>query len=472
MLNNQKSDIYYLEKLSQKIEEKLDWGSISKWTERNFQELSDLIDQNVKYKISVTTLKRIMGRLEKKKAPHLKTLNNLAHFMGYENWTHYKMTVEGNDEAFDFFKNQPENYSLAESRSPFKTGQAATEPEFAEALPEKKRRAWQTILMIAAIAVVSSGLGYWVALSSQSEPENGSGSFDAISKKDNNKGSQPLGGENVMRLTHENFNYEKSRFDIGVEYYLPDIDINNVNLIRFDGNLRYLSIDNESRQGIASHTYTKSGLYPVKIFSGKQTMAHLTVVVPTKDWVGEVFFEKNREQVHTFNPRQKNEVAELKDRLSRTHGRFWVKYKNFENFPVKAANFVLKTRFRNIPTNNETRDGNSFVEVLGDKNKIRIQVTNLNSQGRYYQVFSEQKHETSSGPLAFKVNLSEWQTLMIEDRNKSLTIKLGDSIVHQTTYEQPLGYIKGFIFSFAGLGEVDYLRIYSLQDELMYEEEF
>ena len=99
-------------------------------------------------------------------------------------------------------------------------------------------------------------------------------------------------------------------------------------------------------------------------------------------------------------------------------------------------------------------------------------MSNPSAKTGFFQVFSEQKEQVKSGPLAFRADLSQWQELTIENRNKHLTIKLGDKVLYQTTYEQPLGAVKGFLFNFTGLGEIDYLNMYNLDDKLVYKEEF
>jgi hypothetical protein len=68
------------------IESRLGWGDAAKWTNYDFEKLSEEIDQNTGIRLSVTTLKRIWGRLKYDSAPTLTTLNTLAQFAGYADW--------------------------------------------------------------------------------------------------------------------------------------------------------------------------------------------------------------------------------------------------------------------------------------------------------------------------------------------------------------------------------------------------
>lgn len=68
------------------IEDKLHWGDSAHWTNYDFERLSDQIDLATGVRLSVTTLKRIWGKLKYESDPTLTTLNTLAQYAGYANW--------------------------------------------------------------------------------------------------------------------------------------------------------------------------------------------------------------------------------------------------------------------------------------------------------------------------------------------------------------------------------------------------
>jgi cytochrome b561 len=70
----------------QLIETRLGWGKMEAWTNYDFEKLSDVIHESTGVQLSVTTLKRIWGRLKYENAPTLTTLNALAQFAGYADW--------------------------------------------------------------------------------------------------------------------------------------------------------------------------------------------------------------------------------------------------------------------------------------------------------------------------------------------------------------------------------------------------
>lgn len=75
-----------LERCRQFIEEKLDWGDSTRWQNQDFETLSGLIFERTHVRLSVSTLKRLWGKIPYDSTPNLSTLNALAQFVGYGSW--------------------------------------------------------------------------------------------------------------------------------------------------------------------------------------------------------------------------------------------------------------------------------------------------------------------------------------------------------------------------------------------------
>jgi hypothetical protein len=71
------------------IEKKLSWGSSDKWSNFDFEKLSETVLSNTGVRLSSTTLKRVWGRLKYDHAPTTTTLNTLARYAGYESWREF-----------------------------------------------------------------------------------------------------------------------------------------------------------------------------------------------------------------------------------------------------------------------------------------------------------------------------------------------------------------------------------------------
>lgn len=75
------------------IEQSLNWGSSENWTNQDFENLSEKIFEKTQVRLSVSTLKRIWGKVRYDSSPTPATLNVLAKFVGLENWRTFRQTM-------------------------------------------------------------------------------------------------------------------------------------------------------------------------------------------------------------------------------------------------------------------------------------------------------------------------------------------------------------------------------------------
>lgn len=71
------------------IEQKLNWGGSSNWSSYDFGKLSDIIQDKTGVMLSVTTLKRLWGKLKYDNLPSITTLNTLAQFLDFKDWREF-----------------------------------------------------------------------------------------------------------------------------------------------------------------------------------------------------------------------------------------------------------------------------------------------------------------------------------------------------------------------------------------------
>ena len=73
-----------LNTLKADIESYLGWGKINQWTNYDFERLSDQIEEKTSVRLSVSTLKRIFGKVQYQGDPSQNTLNTLCKFIGHQ----------------------------------------------------------------------------------------------------------------------------------------------------------------------------------------------------------------------------------------------------------------------------------------------------------------------------------------------------------------------------------------------------
>lgn len=83
-------DTEYLQLGIKLIEQKLNWPASNEWRNYEFTELSEKILDATGVNLSVTTLKRVFGKVKYESLPSSATLNALAAFLGYKSWMDFK----------------------------------------------------------------------------------------------------------------------------------------------------------------------------------------------------------------------------------------------------------------------------------------------------------------------------------------------------------------------------------------------
>ncbi|WP_298739811.1 hypothetical protein [uncultured Chitinophaga sp.] len=84
------NNIELLQQCCRLIEEQLGWGSSDNWQNQDFEALSSRIFERTQVALSVSTLKRVWGKVKYDNFPSLTTLNTLAIFAGFEHWRDYR----------------------------------------------------------------------------------------------------------------------------------------------------------------------------------------------------------------------------------------------------------------------------------------------------------------------------------------------------------------------------------------------
>lgn len=78
-----------IRKCCAQIEKDIQWGPSDRWTNQDFDRLSEIIFQKTKIKLSVSTLKRVWGKVNYTSLPSAITLNALAIYNGYGSWREF-----------------------------------------------------------------------------------------------------------------------------------------------------------------------------------------------------------------------------------------------------------------------------------------------------------------------------------------------------------------------------------------------
>ena len=109
---NNSFEINYIRTCLELAEARLNRGDSSEWTTYDFEKLSEAIEEATGVMLSVTTLKRLWGKLKYTNMPATTTLNTLAQFAGYADWREFKRLIAPLPGAFPSTREAGGNGSL------------------------------------------------------------------------------------------------------------------------------------------------------------------------------------------------------------------------------------------------------------------------------------------------------------------------------------------------------------------------
>jgi len=97
MENNLETD--YIQRCLKLAEIRFDRGTNSEWSSYDFEKLSESIQEATGVVLSVTTLKRLWGKLSYTNTPAITTLNTLAQYAGYEDWGSFRRKLSAGNNS-------------------------------------------------------------------------------------------------------------------------------------------------------------------------------------------------------------------------------------------------------------------------------------------------------------------------------------------------------------------------------------
>ncbi|ATL46433.1 hypothetical protein COR50_04165 [Chitinophaga caeni] len=89
-MDNNKNN-YFISHCLELIEKQFDHGDSREWSQYDFEKLGNDIQEKTGVVLSVSTLKRLYGRVKYESAPSLSTLNALANYLGSADWRAFKI---------------------------------------------------------------------------------------------------------------------------------------------------------------------------------------------------------------------------------------------------------------------------------------------------------------------------------------------------------------------------------------------
>ncbi len=413
-----------LEALLQQVEIRFNRGSSSSWKNRDFEDLNFEIYKSTKVTISALTLKRIFGKIKTSDDyfPQKATQKALQHYAGTE-------TTRSNSST--------KKETIVETQ-PLSTSQ--------KVYPLKKHSSKMGRLGIALslVGVLLFFLFVKPIIWDNQLPGNGV----------------------ITLLTTEGFNPKTAQFS----YTTPN-DRDSFG-ISFDESYKNVYVPNGKSQR-ASYYFQYPGLYWVKMMHNERVVSDtIPIYVATKGWqaLGYYFDQKYTERYFPINITRctKSGIFHPTKRDLYCSGMDTGKIAvvRFDNFtPTKASgdDFTIDTQLKNPDEWSGIRCNSIYLYVVGRLGVIRLRFTNPGcSYWIDYQLSEKMIQNKNSDMSGFTFDLSNWQNLRIENRNKQVQLFVNNKQRFVDSYTKSIGEIVGVTILFHGNG---YIKSYQLTDK-------
>jgi hypothetical protein len=399
-----------------RIETMLGWGSSQIWTSYDFEKLSEQIHEVTSVRLSVTTLKRIWGKLKYESAPTVTTLNVLARFAGYPDWRSFTHDLDS---------------------VPVGTGQPEPLPETVPLLMNVKSRfSYYWFLLLIPFVII----GYTITLSFKktTSPKVESNQFSFRASK--------AIGEGVPNSVVFHYNARAAKTDS--VFIAQTWDISRKTIV-------------SKHKQDHSAIYYYPGFFKAKLIVDNQVVKNQDLWITTKGWLCLVedasvplYLEKG-ECV-------KNGIVEVNEAILKKYNLTLnpkaprVRFFNQRNLgDLLNDNFTFETWVKN-----DFQKGTNYcqpVEVLIQckDDVIIIPLTAKACTGDLSLIFCNESLSSKNSDLSkFGADLSQWTKLRVETINKRATIYVNNQAAYSLAFSSQATAIVGVQYRFNGTGAV------------------
>lgn len=395
------------------IEAQLGWGASKDWMNQDFQLLSDQIFEKTRVRLSITTLKRVWGKVNYTSAPSISTLNTLALFLGHENWSTFKQN------------HKPIPIPPVETKKVFR---------FSKSLAATLI----IVLVVSTILLLTSG--------GKELPKQYSA--DKLEKITFSSRPVTLGLPNSVV-----FNYE-----------FVDIEPDSCFIQQSWNDALTFEIDKNGQE--ASGIYYYPGYFRAKLIANDQILKEHDIHIRTNGWMGTLGDSEIPRYLYKEDIQQSG-VLKLNDQLyEEVHAMDLDKaalltYHFFDDFgKVSGDDFQFETRFRNTYKKSNGICQHTRILVHGKDGTLIIPFSIPGCISDLEIFMAGHAINGKSNDLsAFGTDIHNWQDLKCIVKGEQVQIYLNDQLIREFTAPYALGDIVGFKFRFMGAGEIDYVRL-------------
>lgn len=438
------NELRFFNECKKQVETKLNWIDSDNWKQRDFEYLIELIFDKSKIKLSLSTLKRIWAK-DFEGSPQLNTLNALSVFLGYKDWSDFKIS---NDSSIP--DQQFENLSTVKKESPKIRAK------------QKKAKYGRIIVLLSILLIIIIFLT--LLRNYKFNFINRTDSIDTSLVKFSSKTTVLNGAPNSVI-----FNYDISKIDFDSAFIQQSWDKRRRFKIKKEDNF-YSSI------------YYFPGFHRAKLIINDQIVKEHNIHITTDGWM--CLVQKDFENpVPIYIPSGdltiNNQIYVSKNILKANsidtkNTDYYVSYHNIKDFgDITADNFTFETQIKNSTDEGGLICQSCYIILICEYGWMNIPITTPGCVSNISLTVSDYRLSSQTNDMsAFGCDLNKWQKIKFKCINKNLNINIEDKEVYTLSYNDELGKLKGLMYLFHGTGAIQYVKILDKEDNISFIEEF
>lgn len=422
---------FYIAQCKTLIEQKLAWGNSEQWQNQDFETLSEKIFEETKIQLSITTLKRIWGKVRYDSTPNLATLNALVQFIGYENW---RIFISAH-----LHKENPPPQETTINEVVIKQEEAT---KIRTVIPKLLSRQLFKKTWIIAGGVIF--LGILIV-------------FLSFQKK-------------VKLLTYSNVVFKSKPVTLGLpntvvfQYDASNSNADSVFIQQSWDSQRRFKVAKEQKE--YTSTYYYPGYFRAKLILNDSIVKEHDVFIETDGWLGTI----DKDSIPIYFSKSEVQQGELmgisaKDfslqNIDLQGNIFWTSLFNVNrNNVAPSDNFTFEIEVKNTFNQGNGVCQHTRIVLLCTEGVHVIPLSIKGCVGELNLVLGNENIEGKTKDLsAFGVNFSDWVRVRCEVKNRHAQIFLNDKLAYEGDFQYSIGQIIGTKIRFAGTGQVRNFQI-------------
>lgn len=419
-INNK--DKQLLDTVKNEISIRLGKKSQEEWSQKDFEYVIYLIENDSGTQISLSTLKRIWKN-EYSRLPHIATLNALSQLAFSKDWMTLKHGITQNKDT-----------SLkSRIRKP------------------KKSKVW--FAFVSLLVVVS------VILFLPSSKEKDKVQYDPESISFSCKTS----GENIVPNS------------VVFQYDVESVHADSFYIQQSWDATRRIRIDQTGNT--QTDIYYTPGYYNAKLIANDSIIKQIPVHIVYNDWYVAIYQDVT--DVVPFTKKEWNqdssltiETTLLEKRGVDLNDRFFLNFYNVREFGVGGDDLTYTAQFQLKELSTVLCPRMSLL-IKGDNSLFWISFVKKGCESNLSLICSDQYYDGKKEDLTqFGVHADVWNKLKIETKQNKLSISLNDSLIFTDTYTKKIGSIKAIDHLFEGIGAIDEVKLLDKDDNIVFSDSF